>query len=461
MTGVGVATCGPLRFDFALVGGGLQNGLIALSTFARSRARIALVEAQSTLGGNHTWCFHARDVRAEDARIVGPLVIKHWPRHEVRFPGRRRVIDGEYAATNSTRLADVLTREFAARDDCRLVCGVGARRVEAHRVVLDDGQELEATTVIDARGPSDRRHRCGYQKFVGLEIETTSPHGLAWPLLMDATIEQHDGLHFFYALPLGARRLLVEETWFSRSPKLDRDATRRSIAHYAANQGWAIESTIRDESGVLPMPWDGMPARPRTSPLIGGYAGGWFHPATGYSFPVALRRGLHAFFRQYYNLRRIDPELSELTPLEDYPVLGPDGASQSFGGLPTIPPMQFTSLLWRSPHITARDLMGANIPAALEMLAFDMDRSFARYDCMTASAYLDSLRLPLRARRMLFDVFAHSFFNFEAEMSAAELLMMMHFYFSANREGSSSTCRGVRSPPRSGSRSNAGYARMA
>jgi isorenieratene synthase len=36
---------------------------------------------------------------------------------------------------------------------------------------------------------------------------------------------------------------------------------------------------------------------------------------------------------------------------------------------------------------------------------------------------------------MLFDVFAHSFFNPEEEMSAGELLMMFHFYFSGNPEG--------------------------
>jgi isorenieratene synthase len=35
---------------------------------------------------------------------------------------------------------------------------------------------------------------------------------------------------------------------------------------------------------------------------------------------------------------------------------------------------------------------------------------------------------------MLFDVFAHSFFNPEEAMSAGELLMMFHFYFSGNRE---------------------------
>ena len=36
-----------------------------------------------------------------------------------------------------------------------------------------------------------------------------------------------------------------------------------------------------------------------------------------------MNRGFHAFFRQYYNLRnllrRIDPELAMLTPVEDYP----------------------------------------------------------------------------------------------------------------------------------------------
>ena len=43
-----------------------------------------------------------------------------------------------------------------------------------------------------------------------------------------------------------------------------------------------------------------------------------------------MERGFHAFFRQYYNLRalirRIDPTLARLTPVTDYPLLGPDGA---------------------------------------------------------------------------------------------------------------------------------------
>ncbi|MFW5921403.1 MAG: FAD-dependent oxidoreductase, partial [Polyangiales bacterium] len=45
------------------------------------------------------------------------------------------------------------------------------------------------------------------------------------------------------------------------------------------------------------------------------------------------------------------------------------------------------------------------------------------------------LRFPEEARRMLFEVFAHSFFNPEDQYSAAELLEQFHFYFMGNPEG--------------------------
>jgi isorenieratene synthase len=69
------------------------------------------------------------------------------------------------------------------------------------------------------------------------------------------------------------------------------------------------------------------------------------------------------------------------------------------------------------------------------MLRYERGWTYGRYDDQTAGQYLDSLRFPPDARRMLFDVFAHSFFNPEGAMSAGELLMMFHFYFSGNPEG--------------------------
>ena len=173
-------------------------------------------------------------------------------------------------------------------------------------------------------------------------------------------------------------------------------------------------------------------------PFLGGRAGAWTDRlATGESFE--MERGFHAFFRQYYNLqallRRIDDGLTFLEPLEDYPILGPGGQVESFSGLPNKPPWNVVALTKRTPTLGLRDLMGVNGLAALSMLRYERGWTYGRYDDQTAGEYLDSLSFPPDARRMLFDVFAHSFFNPEEAMSAGELLMMFHFYFSGNPEG--------------------------
>ncbi len=173
-------------------------------------------------------------------------------------------------------------------------------------------------------------------------------------------------------------------------------------------------------------------------PFLGGRAAGWTDRlATGE--PFEMERGFHAFFRQYYNLQallgRIDDELSFLEPLEDYPILGPGGQVESFSGLPITPPWNVIALTRRTPTLGLRDLLRVNGRAALAMLQYESDWTYGRYDHQTAGAYLDSLAFPPDARRMLFDVFAHSFFNPEQAMSAGELLMMFHFYFSGNPEG--------------------------
>ncbi|MFW6050623.1 MAG: FAD-dependent oxidoreductase [Myxococcota bacterium] len=172
--------------------------------------------------------------------------------------------------------------------------------------------------------------------------------------------------------------------------------------------------------------------------VLGGRASGWpDRLADGTAFE--MERGFHAFFRQYYNLRalmrRVDPELSRLAPLADYPVLGPEGARESFAGLPRRAPLAVAALVRRTRTLGLRDLLGVSARRALEMLRFHPERTYARWDAVSAGDYLDSLRFPPDARRMLFEVFAHSFFNPEDAFSAAELLMQFHFYFMGNPEG--------------------------
>jgi isorenieratene synthase len=172
--------------------------------------------------------------------------------------------------------------------------------------------------------------------------------------------------------------------------------------------------------------------------FLGGRAAAWtVELADGDE--LEMERGFHAFFRQYYNLRRflkrIDPGLHNLVPLKDYPLLGPGGARETFAGLPKTAPFNVLQLVRQTDRLNWSDMVRVNGPAALQMFAYDRDRIYARYDNVTAKAYLDSLNFPRDAREMLFSVFAHSFFNPEDKFSAADLLMMFHFYFIGNPEG--------------------------
>jgi len=280
-------------FDYILVGGGLQNGLIALALLARPRLRVALVERDTKLGGNHVWCFHEGDVPSALAPLTAKLCIKTWPAYDVRFPSFRRRVQQAYAAVSSERLDAVLREAFAARGDCLLSLGVAAADVSDQEVTLADGSVLAGSVVIAATGPGEfpRSAGSGFQKFVGLEVEleTAAPREL--PLLMDAEVEQLDGFRFLYVLPFSAQRVLLEDTYFSDSPELDSARVRERILRYAEQKGYVIRRVVREESGVLPLPTRplGRPDRALAQPLLAGFQGGWFHPTTGYSFPIAAR----------------------------------------------------------------------------------------------------------------------------------------------------------------------------
>ena len=275
--------------DYALVGGGLQNGLLALALRAHQpNARVSIIERGAAPGGNHTWCFHAGDVTPQMAAWIDPLVAVRWSGYDVAFPAYTRTLDSAYACVTSARLAAAL-----AASGCELLLESTALVVGADHVLVRarDGavRELTARAVIDARGP-DRVavQATGWQKFVGQELRLAAPHGLTRPMLMDATVEQLDGFRFMYVLPLAPDRVLVEDTYFANGTNLDATALRERIAAYVAARGWQIDVVEREESGVLPLPL--RCARPVAArPLVAGYAGGWFHPVTGYSFPIAAR----------------------------------------------------------------------------------------------------------------------------------------------------------------------------
>jgi isorenieratene synthase len=150
--------------------------------------------------------------------------------------------------------------------------------------------------------------------------------------------------------------------------------------------------------------------------------------------------GFHGFFRQYYNWRQILSRISIgpaplLHPLGSYPVISADWPDEEFDRLPPAPPLSILALTLRSPSLRLRELLHADHAVGLSLLGFDAEQTYAHLDGVSAEQFLAALRLPERARAMLFNIFAHSFFNDAASMSAAELVAMFHFYFLANPEG--------------------------
>ncbi len=314
-------------FDYVLVGGGLQSGLLALALKHHlPDARVALIERDGQIGGNHTWSFHPGDVPESCRTWIQPLIKYRWSGYDVRLGTFRRHIGLQYASipskhfahvvgglfeTTASVLADqvrhhemladqsdnlhfdssVATAVAERESDWQLMTDTDVINVTQDSVLTRSGQLIQGRLVIDCRGPGSQSIRfagCGYQKFHGFELELKDDWPVKSPVIMESVVDQSDGFRFLYTLPFTPRRVLVEDTRFSNTPDYDRQECFDLVKKYLQAQGVGRFQIVREEAGVLPMPFTSELPPAICSPLSGGYAGGWFHAATGYSFPMAV-----------------------------------------------------------------------------------------------------------------------------------------------------------------------------
>lgn len=269
--------------DLILVGGGLANGLLAWRLLmSRPDVTFVMLEAGSTLGGNHTWSFHGTDVTKAQLEWLWVLCSKSWPSHDVVFSGEPRRIGGGYHSIKSEDFDWKLQERLGER--LRLRAKVTT--VEATRVTLASGEVIEAGAVIDGRGFSAApTWPCGFQKFLGLEVELEAPHSLEVPLLMDGRVAQHGAFRFLYSLPFDEKTVLVEDTSYADDASLDLPVLRQRVHAYLEERGLRVKRVIREESAALPIPLAG--EAPRLDRPIIGVGAGLFHATTGYSLPMA------------------------------------------------------------------------------------------------------------------------------------------------------------------------------
>ncbi len=272
---------GQQSYDLTILGGGISGCLLLSAVRLRwPQASVQLIEKQERLGGNHTWCFHEADVPLNAWAWLRPLISKEWPSYEVKFPQYQRQINSKYFAIRSEDLHQKMLQNFSEN---------------IHLSRAAKASDFPGSMIIDCRGwpPLAEAKNFGYQKFVGLEVELESPHGLQQVTLKDVSLPQADGYRFFYLLPWDEKRLLVEDTYYSNHAGLNVAELDAGIRDYIAAHGWKIKKVHRREVGCLPLALYKNKAVKNSNSdsalLRLGAASGVLNPVTGYTLPQTLQ----------------------------------------------------------------------------------------------------------------------------------------------------------------------------
>ncbi|MGW4737107.1 lycopene cyclase family protein [Nocardia xishanensis] len=191
---------------------------------------------------------------------------------------RRHELDRPYVVLDNERLRDSLALAGAEIVTDRAV------RLDRNAVTLASGRVLTAGRVIDARGIARSPARAE-QTAYGVVVDASTAAGIE-PMFMDWRADNGADpvapRSFLYAVPLGGGALLLEETCLAGRPALDIGELRTRLRHRLRARGIALDGDEPVERVRFPVQ-GGRPGRRSF-----GAAGGFTHPATGYSVAAAL-----------------------------------------------------------------------------------------------------------------------------------------------------------------------------
>ena len=337
----------------AIVGGGCA-GLSLATALVRGNypGRVTVIEPRSEYVDDRTWC--AWGVATHPFRH---LVSKSWNRWRVLANGSevesvtRRF---PYQCIRSGDFYREAMRVLGNSSRCEVMLGCSVETVttaQGLQVIKTTRGELVADQVYDsrplARTPGLQQH------FEGWRVRSHAPvFDPGSVTLMDFSVDQSRGIHFFYVLPFSETEGLVEAT-FMTPEVFSGDEYAPLIREYLRRLGVGEYEVTFRERGVIPMsPAATERARPGYQRI--GVAGGMLRSSTGYAF-LSIQQATQRLAAQILAGRvdarggRKDPILHWLDRvflrvLQD----GPENAPQLFEGLfRRCPPNRLVNFLHR------------------------------------------------------------------------------------------------------------------
>ena len=281
---------------FVVVGAGLSGLILAWRCLSSNpNVSVIIIDSNHIIGGDHTWSFNINDIESSLHEWIEPFIAHSWKKYDVKFKGYSRRLNIPYCTGNSNSLRACVD-PFIKSGRLKLILNTEVVKLTSFDVTILNGEKFTGDYIFDARGFTfDDNIKLGIQKFYGKTIETAKPHNLKYPIIMDATVSQHDGYRFIYCLPFGKNQILIEDTYYSDGLNFDQDKYNKRIDQYIEDNNWTEHKVIRVEKGILPITLaiDSKLIEKRglknKEPIKIGMRGNFYHPVTGYSFPDSVR----------------------------------------------------------------------------------------------------------------------------------------------------------------------------
>ncbi|MFE3957433.1 lycopene cyclase family protein [Nocardia sp. NPDC059091] len=206
-----------------------------------------------------------------------------WAQHRIE-------LDRRYVVFDTARLQDSLDLPGARllQDSVTDIAPAARHRhdgLDLPSVRLASGSVLAAGRVIDARGVT-RSPGLAEQTAFGVIVERArlpEPETYFMDWRADNGAETDAPRSFLYAVPLDDERVLLEETCLAGLPALDQRTLHDRLTHRLRSRGITLTGTEPVERVRFPVHG----SRPNARTF--GSAGGFTHPATGYSVATSLR----------------------------------------------------------------------------------------------------------------------------------------------------------------------------